>query len=103
MLMLDATMSRSTGSGDEGFEQRRRAADIGGGVIAELIHALADADLRRQVIDRVNALQGAIDHVAIANIAYHQLDLGIEVLGARCGACGPERRGCRERVRRTLH
>jgi hypothetical protein len=48
----------------------------------DLVHALADAHRRGEVVDRVDPVERPVHRAAVAHVAHHQLDLGIEVLGA---------------------
>jgi hypothetical protein len=47
-----------------------------------LVHRLADADLCRLVIDRVNAFERAVYQFAVAHVAVNELGLRVQVLGA---------------------
>lgn len=67
---------------DERFEEDGGALVVRLGISGDLIHALADPDAGGEMIDRVDAIEGAIDGIAIAEIPDHQFDVGGEVVGA---------------------
>jgi hypothetical protein len=49
--------------------------------VCDFIHTLSDADGRREVVDRVYPLEGAVYQRRVAHIPDHQLDLGVEIPG----------------------
>jgi hypothetical protein len=64
------------------LEQHRGAHVVDARVAGDLVHALADPHRRGEVVDRVDAVERPVHRAAVAHVAHHQLDLGIEVLGA---------------------
>src|SRR5581483_1741148 len=70
---------------DERLQEDGRALVIDGGVVSDLIHALADTHQGGKVEHGVHALEGADELPGVADIAVEQLDLGVEVIGASAG------------------
>src|SRR5439155_12963759 len=68
---------------DQGFEQYSRTDVVDAGVLFHLVHALADAYDRDEMIHGVDALERAPDRRAVPNVAHHQLDLGVQIAWAR--------------------
>jgi hypothetical protein len=66
----------------EGFEQHGRAEGVGVHVTADLVHRLADADLRRLMEDRVDAVDGTRHEIGVGDVAVQELDAVGNVLGA---------------------
>jgi hypothetical protein len=62
-------------------KQHRRACRVDLRITLDFIHALADADGCGKMKNRVNALQGAPYRDWIADIAFDQFNVGIEILG----------------------
>jgi hypothetical protein len=60
---------------EQRLEQHGGAGRVRSGVLHELVHALADADAGGEVDDRVDPVQGAPDHVGIAQVLEDELDL----------------------------
>jgi hypothetical protein len=60
---------------DQPLEQDGSTDVVTARVALDLVHRLADADLRRQVHDAVDALQGAGDCVAVAHVGVDELGL----------------------------
>jgi hypothetical protein len=64
---------------DERLQQHGRSEVVGRGVLGDLVHALADADVRGEVIDGVDAVQRAADGRLVPDVAAYELDGRVEV------------------------
>jgi hypothetical protein len=66
----------------ERLQQRGAADGVDVDVVADLVHRLADADGRGEVIDGVTALEGARARLDVADVAAHELGPGVQVARA---------------------
>ena len=91
MLIEEATTTRSHGLLDQLLEQHGRAEIVDADVAVDRVHALADADLGREVDDLVDAAQRAADRRLVAHVADHQFDVAIEIVRAARARRAPAR------------
>jgi hypothetical protein len=47
--------------------------------VLDLVHALADPDRRRKVIDHLDAVEGAAEDWRVADVAADQLDVAVQI------------------------
>ncbi len=85
MLIEDATTTRLTLLVDQLLEEARRAEIVDRDVALDGVHALADADLRREVHDLVDILEGAFKRRFVPDVADDQFGIRREV-GRRLAA-----------------
>ncbi len=80
--MLDATTSCSTGRSASASSSTPVPTPLTRGVLADLVHALADADPGREVDDAVDPVQRAPHGLRVADVADDELDVGRQVVRA---------------------
>src|SRR5437588_444558 len=73
-------MAQTPASVDQRFEERRGAHVVRADVATYLVHGLPDADLRRLVINHVNAFERAADRRGVAHVGAHELRLRVQIL-----------------------
>ena len=66
---------------DQRLQEDGRAEIVDPDVVGHVVHALADADPGRQMDDRIDAGQRALDRARVPDIARHALDLGVQIRG----------------------
>src|SRR6185312_11420086 len=60
-------------------QKHGRPEIVDAGVVSNLVHALAHAHVRDEVINSINAFQSASDSLRFPNVADHQFDVPIEI------------------------
>ncbi len=66
---------------DQRLQQHRGAQVVHPRVVRHLVHALAHAHCRREVVDRVHALERIAHRGRVAHVANDEFDVGLQVVG----------------------
>src|SRR5205085_220690 len=69
----------------QGLKKDSGPVIVDGDVAVDRVHALADADFRRQVNDLVDTDQGGVDKVTVADVTGQELDLAHDRIRSRAG------------------